>query len=183
MSMQHRPQRRIFLDWLNSAFKPKSVAIFRNWKDLYFVYLSLEPAKKTQVAFSSGRKIGCVHFMWNSSRSSGWLHQQHMQKRLKRDVTYDGILVLVHMPSLKNKKGVFPIYVDIDDSIALYAVDVLLKTLKRGNAIKTVDWQSSRPSIVSRQLEDAAHAAMNINCKKDIPKTFEEMEIQIDLGT
>lgn len=89
-----------------------------------------------------------------------------MQRRLKRDVTYDGILVLVHMPSMKNKKEVFPIYVDIDDSIALYAVDVLLKTLKRGNAIKTADGQSSRPSIVSRQLEDIVHAVMNINFKK-----------------
>lgn len=182
MSMQHRPQRRIFLDWLKSAFKPKSVVIFRNWKDLYFVYLSLKPAKKTQAAFLSGSKIECVSFMWNNARSSGWLQQQHMQRRLKRNVTYDGILVLVHMPSLKNKRGVSPICVDIDDSIALYAVDLLLKTLKRGNAIKTADGQSSRLSTVSRQLEDIVHAAININCKKDIPKTFEEMEIQIDLG-
>ena len=95
-------KRDVFLKWLQTMFKAKSIAVFRNWGDFYFVYLSAMHAEDTKAAMwrdDTSAKMTC--FLWSGASSSGWIQQQKLQEKAGRENTYDGDMILVRMPSLE----------------------------------------------------------------------------------
>ena len=197
-------KRDVFLKWLQAMFKAKSIAVFRNWGDFYFVYLSDMHAEDTKEAMwrdDPSTKMTC--FLWNGASSRGWIQQQKLQEKAGRESTYDGDMILVHMPSLKQRSTnypPFPMFAGITTLLARDVVGVLLKTLETGHAIE-VDGNahevlaytnfaklvpaSSDPAS-SDADSDVAFAGYEVGDAstvfQKIPKTLAEMRIHTDLA-
>lgn len=189
-------KRDVFLKWLQTMFNAKSIVVFRNWGDFYFVYLSAMHAEDTKEAMwrdDTGPEMTC--FLWSGASSSGWIRQQKLQEKAKREITYDGDMILVHMPSLKQRSvnyPPFPMYVGITTILARDVIGVLLKTLETGHAIEVdskvlAHTDFSRLASVSSVVDsDVAFAAHEVGAEstvyQKIPKTLAEMKIRIDLA-
>ena len=197
-------KRDVFLKWLQAMFKAKSIAVFRNWGDLYFVYLSAMYAEDTKKAMwrdDTGAKMTC--FLWNGASSSGWIQQQKLQEKAGRESTYDGDMILVHMPSLKQRSTSyppFPVFAGITTLLARDVVGALLKTLETGHAVEAGDnahevlaytnfarlAPASSDSASSDADSDVAFAGYEVGAEstvyQKIPKTLAEMKIRTDLA-
>ena len=177
----------VFIDWLKATFNAKSISVFKNWENFYFVYLSTKTSSDTKEAMiHSTVDVPMVFFLWDGTSSRGFARQQSLQEKAGRALTYDGNMVLVHMPHFKNTSTVFPAYLNIDDNKARMVLKCLLKTLEFGDAVESINETCKEP--------DAHHAANTafacceiesetLTCKKvSVPKTFAGMKIQIDLA-
>ena len=189
-------KRDVFLKWLQTMFKAKSIAVFRNWGDFYFVYLSAMHAEDTKTAMQrddTGAEMTC--FLWSGASSSGWIRQQKLQEKVGRENTYDGDMILVRMPSLKQRSvnyPPFPMYAGITTTLARDVIGALLKTLETGHAIEVdskvlahTDFERLAP-VSSDVDSDVAFAACEVGSEstvyQKIPKTLAEMKICIDLA-
>lgn len=192
-------KRDVFLKWLQTMFKAKSIAVFRNWGDFYFVYLSAMHAEDTKMAMQRddrGAEMTC--FLWGGASSSGWIRQQKLQEKAGRENTYDGDMILVRMPSLKQRSvnyPPFPMYAGITTALARDVIGALLKTLETGHAIEVdgnahevlayTNFATLAPG--SSDLDtDVAFAAYEVGAEstvyQKIPKTLAEMKIHTDLA-
>lgn len=192
-------KRDVFLKWLQTMFNAKSIVVFRNWGDFYFVYLSAMHAEDTKATM--WRDDTCAEmtcFLWSGASSSGWIRQQKLQEKAKREITYDGDMILVHMPSLKQRSvnyPSFPMYVGITTILARDVIGALLKTLEIGHAIE-VDGNAREvlaytnfAKLVPASLDldsDVAFAACEVGAEstvyQKIPKSLDEMKIRTDLA-
>lgn len=194
-------KRDVFLKWLQTMFKAKSIAVFRNWGDFYFVYLSAMHAEDTKMAlWRDDISVEMTCFLWSGASSSGWIQQQKMQEKAGRENTYDGDMILVHMPSLKQRSTnypPFPMYAGITTILARDVIGALLKTLETGHAIE--DDSNAHEVLAytnfamlapgSSDLDsssDVAFAACEVGAEstvyQKIPKTLAEMKIHTDLA-
>lgn len=192
-------KRDVFLKWLQTVFNAKSIVVFRNWGDFYFVYLSAMHAEDTKAAMwrdDTCTKMTC--FLWSGASSRGWIQQQKLQEKAGRENTYDGDMILVRMPSLEQRSvnyPPFPMYAGITTILARDVIGALLKTLETGHAIE-VDGNAhevlahtdfSRLAPASSAIDsDVAFAAHEVGAEstvyQKIPKTLAEMKIRIDLA-
>ena len=194
-------KRDVFLKWLQTMFKAKSIAVFRNWGDFYFVYLSAMHAEDTKMAMQrddTGAEMTC--FLWGGASSSGWIRQQKLQEKAGRENTYDGDMILVRMPSLKQRSvnyPPFPMYAGITTTLARDVIGALLKTLETGHAIEGdgnahevlayTNFATLAPASSAIDSEsDVAFAAYEVGAEstvyQKIPKTLAEMKIHTDLA-
>lgn len=196
-------KRDVFLKWLQTMFKAKSIAVFRNWGDFYFVYLSAMHAEDTKAAMwrdDTGAEMTC--FLWSGASSSGWIRQQKMQEKAGRENTYDGDMILVRMPSLEQRSTnypPFPMYAGITTLLARDVIGALLKTLETGHAIEAggnahevlayTNFARLAPGSSDADSDadsDVAFAAYEVGAEstvyQKIPKTLAEMKIHTDLA-